>query len=70
MRFSLKQILSATFGLAVLMIILEHAGAFSQVLESGVGAYSTAYETLVHPGGRGARTAVGFSPKPGRRVVA
>jgi hypothetical protein len=46
-RYSLKQLLSATFGLAALLIILEHAGQFSKVLESGAGAYATGYNALI-----------------------
>jgi hypothetical protein len=45
-RFSLRQILAGTFGIATLIVILEHAGAFSQVLESGSGAYATAFNAL------------------------
>ncbi len=51
-RFSLKQLLSATFGLAALVIVLEHAGAFSKVLESSAGAYATGFNTLTGHSGR------------------
>jgi len=46
MRFTLRQILSATFGLAALVIILEHAGNFSKILESGSSAYATGFNAL------------------------
>jgi hypothetical protein len=46
LRFSLKQIISATFGLAILVVILEHAGSFSRILESGAGSYATAFNAL------------------------
>jgi hypothetical protein len=45
-RFTIKQVLSATFGLAALLIIVEHAGGFSQILESGAGAYATGFQAL------------------------
>jgi hypothetical protein len=51
-RFGLKQIISATFGLAILVVILEHAGAFSRVLESGAGSYATAFNALTGHSGR------------------
>jgi hypothetical protein len=45
-RGSLRQILTATFGLAALLIIVEHAGGFSRILESGAGAYATGFSAL------------------------
>jgi hypothetical protein len=45
-RGSLRQILTATFGLAALLIIVEHAGGFSKILESGAGAYATGFAAL------------------------
>lgn len=47
MRGSLRQLLGATFGLAALVIIIEHAGGFSKILDSGAGAYSTGFNALV-----------------------
>jgi hypothetical protein len=58
-RGSLRQLLAATFGLAILVVILEHAGQFSKVLEAGVGAYSTGFNTLTGHSGR----AVAATPK-------
>ncbi len=46
MRSTLKQVLAATFGLAALVIVLEHAGGFSKVLASGASAYSTGFKAL------------------------
>jgi hypothetical protein len=51
-RFSFRQVITATFGLAVLVVILEHAGAFSRVLESGAGSYATAFNALTGHSGR------------------
>jgi hypothetical protein len=51
-RFSLRQVITATFGLAVLVVILEHAGAFSRVLEAGAGSYATAFNALTGHSGR------------------
>jgi hypothetical protein len=59
MRFSLRQIITATFGLAILVVILEHVGAFSKVLESGAGSYATAFNALTGHSGR----AVSATPK-------
>lgn len=46
MRGSLRQILTATFGLAALLVIVEHAGGFSKILEAGGGAYATGFAAL------------------------
>lgn len=46
MRGSLRQILTATFGLAALLIILERAGGFSKILESSASAYATGFAAL------------------------
>lgn len=46
MRGSLRQILTATFGLAALLIIVEHAGGFSKILETGASSYSTGFAAL------------------------
>jgi hypothetical protein len=46
MRGTVKEILSATFGIVILVIILEHAGAFSKVLTSGSSAYVKAVSGL------------------------
>jgi hypothetical protein len=51
-RYSLKQLLSATFGLAALVVILEHAAGFSRVLEAGSGAYATGFNALTGHSGR------------------
>jgi hypothetical protein len=62
MRGSFRQILSATFGLAVLLIIVEHAGGFSKILESGAGAYATGFAALTGhatPGTGGAKYTAG-----------
>jgi len=56
MRGSLRQLLTATFGLAALLILVEHAGGFSKILESGAGAYATGFAALtghVTPGTAG-----------------
>jgi hypothetical protein len=45
-RGTLKQVIGVTFGLAALLIVLEHAGGFSQVLESGARSYATAFQAL------------------------
>jgi hypothetical protein len=45
-RGTVAKILSATFGLAALLIILEHAGGFSKVLDSSAGAYATGFAAL------------------------
>jgi hypothetical protein len=45
-RSTLAKVLSATFGLAALLIVLEHAGGFSKVLESGAGAYATGFAAI------------------------
>ena len=47
MRSSLKQLLGATFGLAVLLVIVEHSGGFSKVLGASAGAYSTGFNALI-----------------------
>jgi hypothetical protein len=59
-RFSLRQIITATFGLAVLVVILEHAGQFSKVLESGAGSYATAFNALT---GHSGRAIAGAAPR-------
>lgn len=46
MRGSLRQILTATFGLAALLIIVEHAGGFSKILDSASGGYATGFAAL------------------------
>ncbi len=46
MRGTVKEILSATFGIVILVIILEHAGGFSKVVTSGSSAYVTAVHGL------------------------
>jgi hypothetical protein len=45
-RGSLRQVLTATFGLAALLIIVEHAGGFSKILEAGAGSYATGFAAL------------------------
>lgn len=47
MRSTLKQLLAATFGLAALLIIVEHSGGFSKILDSGAGAYATGFNALI-----------------------
>lgn len=62
MRFTLRQILSATFGLAALLIIVEHAGGFSQILESATSGYATGFQALT---GHAAVTGRGISYRRG-----
>jgi hypothetical protein len=45
-RFTLKQVLSATFGLAALLMILEHAGAFTKILTASASSYATAFNAV------------------------
>jgi hypothetical protein len=50
MRFPLSQLLQATFALAALVIIVEHAGGFSKILGAGANAYATGFNALTgHP---------------------
>jgi hypothetical protein len=51
-RGNLRQLLGATVALAVLTVILEHAGAFSRILESSAGAYATGFNALTGHSGR------------------
>lgn len=60
MRSTLKQLLAATFGLAALLIILEHAGGFSRVLDSGAGAYATGFAALTGHATPSARSGVSY----------
>jgi hypothetical protein len=66
-RGSLRQILTATFGLAALLIIVEHAGGFSRILESGAGAYATGFAALT---GHAAPSRVASSQSTGIRYTA
>jgi hypothetical protein len=50
MRSTVKQVLGATFALAALLIIMEHAGGFSQILDKGANAYSTGFAALTGHG--------------------
>jgi hypothetical protein len=45
-RSTLAKVLSATFGLAALLVVLEHAGGFSKILDSGAGAYATGFAAI------------------------
>lgn len=60
MRGSLRQILSATFGLAALLIIVEHAGGFSKILESASGAYATGFASLTGHASPGKASGVSY----------
>jgi hypothetical protein len=46
MRFSISQLLQATFALAALVVIVEHAGGFSKILGAGANAYATGFNAL------------------------
>lgn len=46
MRMTIREVLTATFALATLVVILEHAGGFSKILSSGASAYSTGFKAL------------------------
>ncbi len=46
MRGTLRQVLAWTFGLAALVIVLEHAGGFSKALTAAGNLYKTGYQTL------------------------
>lgn len=59
MRGSLRQILTATFALAALLIIVEHAGGFSRILDSASGGYATGFAALT--GHAGTATASGVT---------
>lgn len=60
MRGTLKQVIAGVFGLAFVLVILEHAGGFSSILAQGGGTFSTAYQALTgHAGGQKA-TAAGY----------
>jgi hypothetical protein len=69
MRASVKQILSAVFGIAVLIIIVEHAGGFSSILESGAGAFSTGFQALTGHAGGAPGVATGYVVPKSARVV-
>lgn len=46
MRFTVGEVIRATVGLAALLIIVEHAGGFSQVLRAGGGTYATIFQSV------------------------
>jgi len=46
MRSELREILTATFTVVILVVILEHAGAFSQILGKSASAYATSVRAL------------------------
>lgn len=46
MKGDIKQILGATFTVVILVVILEHAGAFSQILGKTASAYATDVRAL------------------------
>jgi hypothetical protein len=60
MRGTVAKVLSATFGLAALLIILEHAGGFSKVLDSGAGAYATGFAAITGHATPSSRSGVRF----------
>lgn len=59
MRFPWKQVVTAFFGLALLIIVLERAGGFSQVVSSTLGGAGELFTKLTpSPAGRGLSDAV------------
>jgi hypothetical protein len=59
-RGTVAKVLSATFGLAALLIILEHAGGFSKVLDAGAGAYATGFSAITGHAGPSRRSGVSY----------
>jgi hypothetical protein len=55
LRFTVKEILTATFGLAAFVVLLEHAGGFSRVVSSSAGAYAETFGALTGHPARGRR---------------
>lgn len=54
MRFPWKQVVTAFFGLAVLIVILERAGGFSQISSTALGGVGELFTKLTpSPAGRG-----------------
>lgn len=54
MRFPWKQVITAFFGLAFLIVILERAGGFSQVSGTVIGGVGDVFTKLTpSPAGRG-----------------
>jgi len=45
-RATIGQIVTATFGVVFLVVILEHAGGFSQILGKSATAYATSVKAL------------------------
>lgn len=59
MRFPWKQVITAFFGLAVLIVILERAGGFSQVSSTALGGLGDLFTKLTPaPAGRGLTASV------------
>ncbi len=50
MRGTIKEVMTAIFGIAILVIILEHAGGFSKVVGSSVSGTDQVFNTLVGHG--------------------
>jgi hypothetical protein len=69
MRASFKQIVSSVFGVAILIIIVEHAGGFSEILNTGSGAFSTGFQALTGHAGGSKGVATGFVASKGGVVV-
>jgi hypothetical protein len=65
MRFTVGEVIRATVFLAGLLIIVEHAGGFSQVLKAGAGGYATVFQSI---SGHGAGGAAGYRSVKDARV--
>lgn len=53
LRFTVKEILTATFGLAAFVVLLEHAGGFSKVVQASTTGYAETFGALTgHPARR------------------
>ena len=62
MRGTARQILTAVFMMAVLIVVLERAGGFSLILERGSGAFAQAFGALT-PAPRGANFTGSLLPR-------
>lgn len=52
MRGLVRDLMMYTLGIAVLVVILEHAGGFSTVLGASSRAYSSTFNTLTGHGAK------------------
>lgn len=68
MRGLVFKVATSVFGLAALLIILEHAGGFSSILGTGSSAFATGYEALTGHGGGSKGVATGYNAG-GKRYV-